>query len=198
MKITVIDNYDSFVYNLIRYLKEESEAEIHVMRNDKIDEEILQQSDAILLSPGPGIPQEAGELLRIIRDYHQNKAFLGVCLGHQALAEFFGNELEKCVNPLHGESSEVELLEKTFLFENLTDRIHVGRYHSWKVKRDLKAPLKITALSTEDEIMAFRHEKLPLIGIQFHPESILSPEGRQMIRNWIKQIKLFKNEENIK
>lgn len=191
MKIAVIDNYDSFVYNLIRYLEEESQATLSVMRNDEIDEQKLVEADAILLSPGPGIPSEAGELMRIIKEYHQEKTILGVCLGHQALAEFFGNELELCQAPFHGESSEIEVFEQDFLFKNLNSKLTVGRYHSWRTKRDLKLPLKVTALSEQNEVMAFRHESLPLSGIQFHPESILTPEGRKMIQNWIVNIEGF-------
>lgn len=190
MKIAIIDNYDSFVYNLIRYLEEESQASLCVMRNDEIDEQKLAEADAILLSPGPGIPSEAGELMRIIKDYHQEKTILGVCLGHQALAEFFGNELELCQAPFHGESSEIEILESAFLFQGLKSKLTVGRYHSWRTNRDLKTPLKVTALSEQNEVMAFRHESLPLSGIQFHPESILTPEGRKMIQNWVSEIKV--------
>ncbi|MFN5417248.1 MAG: anthranilate synthase component II [Flavobacteriia bacterium] len=190
MKIAIIDNYDSFVYNLIRYLEEESEGSLSIMRNDEIDEQKLEDADAILLSPGPGIPSEAGELMRIIKDYHKEKAILGVCLGHQALAEFFGNKLELCTAPFHGESSEIEILENAFLFKDLKIKVTVGRYHSWRTNRDLKAPLIVTALSEQNEVMAFRHENLPISGIQFHPESILTPDGRKIIRNWIAEIQV--------
>lgn len=192
MKIAVIDNYDSFVFNLIRYL-EESGAEVQVMRNDQIDGQILDEANAILLSPGPGIPTEAGRLMQVIEKYYSKKSILGVCLGHQALAEFFGNELELCEAPLHGEASKMDILENEALFKNLEKSTEVGRYHSWKTTRNLKAPLQITALSEQDEVMAFQHESLPIFGVQFHPESILTPDGRAMIQNWIEIVTAKRN-----
>lgn len=185
MKIAVIDNYDSFVYNLIRYLEEESNSEVIVMRNNQIDYKLLDSCDAILLSPGPGIPDEAGDLKKIITRYQNEKPLLGICLGHQAIAEVFDNHLELCISPLHGESSIIEILEDQDLFRGVSKSLQVGRYHSWKVSDDLKLPLVKTAISAENEVMAFKHQSLPIHGIQFHPESILTPEGRKIMRNWI-------------
>ncbi|MES2588576.1 MAG: aminodeoxychorismate/anthranilate synthase component II [Bacteroidota bacterium] len=190
LKIAVIDNYDSFVYNLIRYLKEENETEITVMRNDNIDYSVLDQADGILLSPGPGIPDEAGDLKKVITEYYQKKNMLGVCLGHQALAEFFGSKLEKCVTPIHGESSEINILKTNKIFSNLPSKIQVGRYHSWKVKNIINDKLVFTAFTQEKEIMALKHKIYPLYGVQFHPESILTPNGRQIIKNWLNEIQI--------
>ncbi len=188
LKIAVIDNYDSFVYNIIRYLKEEGETEINIMRNDKIDFSILDKVDGILLSPGPGIPSEAAELNAIISKYHQSKNILGVCLGHQAIAEYFGSKLEKCLTPIHGEASEI--IGENQLFENIPTKIQVGRYHSWKVENKANSELDFTAFTKENEIMALQHKKLPIYGVQFHPESILTPFGRKIIKNWLKNIEV--------
>lgn len=188
MKIAVIDNFDSFVYNLIRYLKEAG-CEVIVMRNNQINYEDLAHADAILLSPGPGVPIEAGEMMKVISLFYEQKSILGVCLGHQALAEFFNHELIQNPKPIHGESSMIDLLSNDILFKNISSPTMVGRYHSWNVKNNIKRPLICTAISNKDEIMAFRHESLSLYGVQFHPESILTPEGRKMIQNWVELVK---------
>jgi anthranilate synthase component II len=188
MKIAVIDNYDSFVFNLVRYLREESDAEIVVMRNRQVNYEILEQADAIVLSPGPGIPSEAGDLMKIIELFKIQKPILGVCLGHQALGESFGLKLKKSKNIIHGKATEIKIIEKDILFDGMKDRELVGRYHSWIVEKEDESELIVTAVSDENEVMAFKHKQLPISGMQFHPESILTPKGRQMIQNWIKTL----------
>ncbi|ASS47727.1 MAG: aminodeoxychorismate/anthranilate synthase component II [Candidatus Fluviicola riflensis] len=189
MKIAVIDNLDSFVYNLVRYVRECEDVEVFVQRNNAIDYDLLDQCDAILLSPGPGIPDEAGELKTIIRRYSGTKGVLGVCLGHQAIAEVFGSKLERCPVPIHGKASVVSIDNDEALFVGLPGMVEVGRYHSWQVSQDGNSALKITARTEDQTIMAFRHVSHPTIGIQFHPESILTPTGRTMITNWINSLR---------
>lgn len=184
MKITVIDNYDSFVYNLVRYLREIPEVEVTIQRNDTIEFSELEKADAILLSPGPGIPSEAGDLMKVIAQFVRTKPILGVCLGHQALAIHFGGKLELCPAPMHGKASVLTQENQSALFANLSKDFEVGRYHSWNVAHPLPNCLQITAKRDQD-IMAFEHEYLPIYGVQFHPESILTPEGRAMIQNWV-------------
>jgi anthranilate synthase component 2 len=188
MKIAVIDNFDSFVFNLVRYLKESTSSEIIIQRNNQIDYSILDNCDAILLSPGPGIPSEAGELIPIIKKYSGKKKMLGICLGHQAIAEAFGGKLEQCSSPLHGKSSIVNQIIEDALFTGISKNFQVGRYHSWKVKNDLPNDLITTVISEENEIMALKHKTHDTKGLQFHPESILTPDGRKMIENWINEI----------
>lgn len=185
MKIAVIDNYDSFVHNLIRYLKEESQAEIQVYRNTAIDLNELEQADGILLSPGPGLPQDAGQMMEVIERFHERKSILGVCLGHQALAHHFGIPLYRQAAPLHGKSSRVEHYHNGKLFQDLPDELEVGRYHSWLVSDEVDAQFTISCRTSTGEIMAMEHKQLNLHGVQFHPESLLTPTGRQMVRNWI-------------
>jgi anthranilate synthase component 2 len=189
MKIAVIDNFDSFVFNLIRYLKE-LDCEVDVMRNDAIDIKKISQADGILLSPGPGVPKEAGDLMEIIDQFHQTKPILGICLGHQALGEFFGANLIKSQVPIHGESRSIQIKENKHLFQHLENELNVGRYHSWVVKFNDEIPLVPTAIDEKGEIMALRHKTLPLHGVQFHPESILTPSGRKMMENWVKGIEI--------
>ncbi len=185
MKVAVIDNFDSFVYNIVRYFRECTNDEVIVQRNNQINYEELDKCDAILLSPGPGIPSEAGELLSVIKRYTGNKKMLGVCLGHQAIAEVFGGKLEQCSTPVHGKASLAKLTFKDPLFEGIADEFQVGRYHSWKVAETLPSELITTALSEDNEIMAIRHTVHDISGVQFHPESILTPDGRKMIANWL-------------
>lgn len=185
MKVGIIDNFDSFVYNLVRYVRESADTEVIVQRNDKVDYAVLDTCDAILLSPGPGIPDEAGELKNVIKRYAATKKMLGVCLGHQAIAEVFGSALEQCPEPVHGKSSIIAVNNESTLFRNMGREVEVGRYHSWKVKAGNNSPLKVTAETDDNIIMAFEHETYPVTGVQFHPESILTPEGRKIIANWI-------------
>ena len=187
MKILLFNNYDSFTYNLLHILKELG-ADTEVHRNDKISLEEVDSFDKILLSPGPGIPSEAGILLPLIRKYSPTKSILGVCLGEQAIGEAFGAKLINLKEVHHGISSEVEVCKDDALFEGIGKRFMAGRYHSWVVsKEDFPDCLEITATTIADgEIMALRHKEYDVRGIQFHPESILTPEGKKMIENWIK------------
>lgn len=185
MKIVIIDNYDSFVYNLSHLLKELG-AEVTVKRNDQFRLEELESFDKILLSPGPGIPEEAGLLLDVIRTYAGRKPILGVCLGEQAIGEVYGARLTNLDEVFHGVQSPVELIASDYLFEGLPSKIEVGRYHSWVVDRKgLPDCLEVTAVSEEGYIMALRHKTLDVRGVQFHPESVLTPDGRQILANWI-------------
>lgn len=185
MKIVIIDNYDSFTYNLSHLVKELG-AEVTVLLNDCFALEDLEAFDKILLSPGPGIPSEAGLLLDVIRTYAGRKPILGVCLGEQAIGEVFGGKLTNLNEVFHGIQSPVKIIASDYLFEGLPQEIPVGRYHSWVVDREgFPESLEITAISQEGYIMALRHKELDIHGIQFHPESVLTPDGKQMISNWI-------------
>ncbi len=184
MKIVVVDNFDSFVYNIIRYLRE-SGNQIFVMRINSLDFGVLQEADAIVLSPGPGIPTENKGLMEVIEKFHDSKPILGICLGHQALAEFFGNDLQKSEFPIHGQASEIQIKMRKDIFVGFPAKVLVGRYHSWLVKSPISAPLICTSMTESGEIMSFKHADLPIFGLQFHPESILTPEGRMMLNNWL-------------
>ena len=187
MKIILIDNYDSFTYNLAHLLKALG-AEVDVQRNDQFDLKKLEVYDKILLSPGPGIPSEAGQMPEVIRTYAGRKPILGICLGHQAIGEAFGARLENLKEVFHGVQTPVRLLDKTDLFQGLPDEIPVGRYHSWVIeKSSLPACLQVTATDANGEIMAIRHSSLDIQGLQFHPESVLTPQGAQIISNWLKR-----------
>ena len=185
MKIVIIDNYDSFTYNLSHLVKELG-AEVTVLRNDQFELPQLEEYSKIILSPGPGIPSEAGLLLDVIRTYAGKKPILGVCLGHQAIGEVFGGKLENLSDVFHGVATEGTQLGNDPLFSGLPSRITMGRYRSWVVSKDgFPDCLEITAESDEGQIMALRHKTLNVRGIQFHPESVLTPDGRQMLQNWM-------------
>ena len=185
MKIVIIDNYDSFTYNLSHLVKELG-AEVTVLRNDQFELPDLEVYDKIILSPGPGIPKEAGLLLDVIKTYAGKKPILGVCLGHQAIGEAFGGKLENLSEVFHGVATEGTQLGNDPIFAGLPSRITMGRYHSWVVsKQDFPVCLEITAESDEGQIMALRHKTLNIHGIQFHPESVLTPQGRLIIKNFI-------------
>lgn len=186
-KIAVIDNYDSFVYNLVRYVRELSGTEPVVFRNDRIDYDVLETCDGILLSPGPGLPSAAGELLQVIERYENRKSILGICLGHQAIGEYFGGQLMHCSTPIHGKASIITH-SGGVLFQNLNSSFEVGRYHSWCIAAQLPECLFGNAESEDKILMAIHHKTKPIYGVQFHPESILTPSGRQIIANWIKQV----------
>lgn len=186
MKIVIIDNYDSFTYNLSHLLKELG-AEVEVVRNDKFELKDLEQYDKIVLSPGPGIPSEAGLLLDVIRTYAGRKPILGVCLGHQAIGEVFGASLENLKEVYHGVQTEGTQLGNDYIFEGLPERVMMGRYHSWVVAKDsVPECLEVTAMSDDGEIMAMRHCQYDIHGIQFHPESVLTPEGKTIVGNFLK------------
>ena len=181
----IIDNYDSFTYNLA-HLAKQLGAEVTVMRNDRFALEQLEPFDKILLSPGPGIPSEAGLLLDVIRTYAGRKPILGVCLGHQAIGEVFGARLANLTDVYHGVATEGTQLGIDPLFATLPRRIMMGRYHSWVVDREgFPDCLEVTALSDDGQIMALRHKQYDVRGIQFHPESVLTPDGAVMLRNWL-------------
>ncbi|MCI7009978.1 MAG: aminodeoxychorismate/anthranilate synthase component II [Prevotella sp.] len=185
MKIVIIDNYDSFTYNLSHLVKELG-AEVSVVRNDEFELEALDAFDKIILSPGPGIPSEAGLLLEVIRHYAGRKPILGVCLGHQAIGEVFGGKLTNLSTVFHGVATEGSQLGNDYLFDGLPERITMGRYHSWVVDREgWPEALEVTALSDEGQVMALRHREMDIHGIQFHPESVLTPDGRHMLENFI-------------
>jgi anthranilate synthase component 2 len=185
MKIVIIDNYDSFTYNLSHLVKELG-AEVTVYRNDQFQLNQLEVFDKIILSPGPGIPSEAGLLLDVIRTYAGRKPILGVCLGHQAIGEVFGGKLTNLSDVYHGIATEGTQFGVDPIFTGLPKRIIMGRYHSWVVDRvDFPSCLEITAVSDDGQIMALRHRNYNIHGIQFHPESVLTPEGRTIIKNWL-------------
>jgi anthranilate synthase component 2 len=186
MKIVIIDNYDSFTYNLAHLVKELG-VEVTVYRNDQFELPQLEEFDKIILSPGPGIPSEAGLLLDVIRTYAGKKPMLGVCLGHQAIGEVFGAKLTNLSDVFHGVATEGTQFGNDPIFAGLPKRIVMGRYHSWVVSKEgLPECLEVTAESDEGQIMALRHKTFDIHGIQFHPESVLTPEGKTMIGNWLK------------
>ncbi len=185
MKISIIDNYDSFTYNLAHLVKELG-AEVKVYRNDQFEMNDLADTDKIILSPGPGIPSEAGKLLDVIRYYAGKKPMLGVCLGHQAIGEVFGAKLENLDDVFHGVATKGSQLGNDYIFKGLPERFLMGRYHSWVVsKEDFPDCLEITAQSDEGQIMALKHKEYDIHGIQFHPESVLTPDGRAIVSNWL-------------
>lgn len=185
MKIVIIDNYDSFTYNLSHLVKELG-ADVTVFRNDKFLLNEIEQYDKIILSPGPGIPSEAGLLLDVIRTYRGRKTMLGVCLGHQAIGEVFGARLTNLSTVYHGVATEGTQYGNDPIFRGMPKRIIMGRYHSWVVdSTSLPECLEVTAMSDDGYIMALRHRHYDIHGIQFHPESVLTPEGRQIVKNWL-------------
>lgn len=186
MKILVFDNYDSFTYNLVHLVEKITKAKVDVFRNDQIALEKIKEYDKIILSPGPGIPSEAGLLLDVIKEYASSKSILGVCLGHQAIGQAFGGELENLSSVFHGVATPCAVNTENRLFKGLPAEIEVGRYHSWVVKEEgFPEDLEITARDHNDFIMALQHKKYDVKGVQFHPESVLTPDGEVIIRNWL-------------
>jgi anthranilate synthase component 2 len=184
--VLVIDNYDSFTYNLVHLINELG-FEAEVWRNDKFDLADVNKYDKILLSPGPGIPEEAGLLLEVIKAYAPSKSILGICLGQQAIAEAFGGSLLNLGRPMHGIATPITVLDKEELtFKDCPAIIEVGRYHSWVVNTvDLPECLIVTSTDKDGQIMSLRHQTLDVRGVQFHPESVLTPSGKQMMKNWL-------------
>lgn len=185
--ILVLDNYDSFTYNLVHLLYQIGERDVDVIRNDKIGVEEAQQYKKILLSPGPGIPSEAGNMPAIIESCAPSTSILGICLGHQAIAEAFGGNLLQMEKVMHGRETPIKILSTDEpLFEGLDEEIQVGRYHSWMVERsNLPDCFTVTAEDEWGAIMGISHHSLDVRGVQFHPESVMTPTGEQMLRNWL-------------
>ena len=184
-KILVIDNYDSFTYNLVHYL-EDLNCDVTVKRNDQLSLEEVKAYDKIVLSPGPGIPDEAGLLKAIIKEYAPTKSILGVCLGQQAIAEVFGGTLNNLDEVYHGVATDITItVDDEPLFNGLDKSIEVGRYHSWVVDANLPEDLEATSIDENGEIMSLRHKIYDVKGVQYHPESVLTPKGKQILENWL-------------
>ncbi|MEN8186166.1 MAG: aminodeoxychorismate/anthranilate synthase component II [Bacteroidota bacterium] len=184
-KVLVIDNYDSFTYNLVHYLQDLN-CDVTVKRNDKLILDEVKGFDKILLSPGPGIPDEAGLLKPIIKQYAKTKSILGICLGQQAIAEVFGGKIENLDQVYHGVATEVELTNQDeVLYKDIPGKFDVGRYHSWVVSQKLPKELIVTSVDENGEIMSLKHKDYDVRAVQYHPESILTPEGKQILKNWV-------------
>lgn len=185
-KILVIDNYDSFTYNLVHYL-EDLDCEVTVYRNDEFELDEIAHFDKILLSPGPGIPDEAGLLKQVIQQYGPTKSIFGVCLGQQAIGEVYGGTLSNLDKVYHGVATNVtKSVNDELLFEGLENEFEVGRYHSWVVDANLPDCLEATSFDENGQLMSLRHKKYDVRGVQFHPESVLTPNGKKMLENWVK------------
>jgi anthranilate synthase component 2 len=185
MKVAVIDNYDSFTYNLVHYL-EDLKVEVTVFRNDEFELLDIEKFEKILLSPGPGIPDEAGLLKEVIKKYAPTKSILGVCLGLQAIGEVFGGKLSNLEKVYHGVATKIFIKEKDSIFNNLPNELYVGRYHSWVISnKNLPIDLIITSTDENGQIMSLKHSVYDVRGVQFHPESILTVHGKQILKNWI-------------
>lgn len=188
MKVLIFDNYDSFTYNLVHMVEYILQQKVDVYRNDQLPMEKGKEYDKIILSPGPGIPSEAGQLLELISTYRTTKSILGVCLGHQAIGESFGGTLTNLTHVYHGIATPVDILRNDGIFAGLPSKIDVGRYHSWVVNNEgLPADLEVTARDASGMIMAMQHKTYDVTGVQFHPESVLTPDGEIMMRNWLKK-----------
>ena len=199
MKILILDNYDSFTYNLVHYLQE-LDFEVTVKRNDKLTLEEVEEYDKILLSPGPGLPDEAGLLKEIIKTYAETKSILGICLGQQAIAEVFGAELVNLKEVHHGIASTINLVnEDPVLYRDIPTSFEVGRYHSWVVSKDLPPELIPTSVDEQGEIMSLKHKYFDVRAVQYHPESILTPNGKAILKNWAESpYSVFPREETKK
>ena len=187
MKILVFDNYDSFTYNLVHLVEKIIHEKVYVFRNDQISLEGVNAYDKIILSPGPGIPEEAGLLLPLIKEYAATKSILGVCLGHQAIGQAFGGTLKNLDKVYHGVATKINILnEAAPMLKGLGKEVEVGRYHSWIVaKENFPSELEITAVDDNGYVMALQHKTFDVQGVQFHPESVLTPDGEKMLRNWL-------------
>lgn len=186
MKILIIDNYDSFTYNIVDALRTLGTVP-DVVRNDRLDLDAIEDYDKIIISPGPGIPSEAGQLPQFLERYATRKPILGICLGHQALGEYFGGQLRNLSEVYHGVSSPVDIVADDYMFEGIDSGTQVGRYHSWVVDSEgLPESLEVIATSADGAIMAMRHRDYDVRGLQFHPESIMTPQGARMLDNWLR------------
>ncbi len=187
MKIFILDNYDSFTYNLVHYIEQYADLCI-VKRNDKVIIEEIEQCDKIIFSPGPGLPSEKTIMHEIITSYKDKKPILGICLGHQSIAEYFGAKLFNLKEIVHGIEKNTNIILQDIIFKDIPNNFISGRYHSWAVsKTNFPSEMKILAVDDDNIIMALRHKKYLITGLQFHPESIMTPYGKQMIENWIKE-----------
>ncbi len=186
-KVLIIDNYDSFTYNLVHAIEGILGHDITIWRNDQIDYSQIEGFEYIILSPGPGIPNEAGDLKKVISDYSSSKKMLGVCLGHQAIGEVYGATIVNMDKVYHGVQTDIIHNKNNTLFQGLEERFDGGRYHSWVIKNDTlnEAIFEVTSRDDNGEIMSFKHKELPLYGVQFHPESILTPEGETILSNFL-------------
>ena len=185
--ILVIDNYDSFTYNLVHYL-EDLDCEVTVYRNDEFELDEIAHFDKILLSPGPGIPDEAGLLKAVIQKYGPTKSIFGVCLGQQAIGEVYGGTLSNLDKVYHGVATTVKtIVNDELLFDGLEPTFEVGRYHSWVVDANVPNVLEITSIDENGQVMSLRHKTYDVRGVQFHPESVLTPDGKKMLENWVKK-----------
>ena len=185
MKIAVIDNYDSFTYNLVHYL-DDLGAEVTVFRNDEFELKELEPFEKILLSPGPGIPDEAGLLKDVIKTYAKTKSIFGVCLGLQAIGEVFGGTLINLEKVYHGVATKVSKTEDDFIFNDLPNEMEVGRYHSWVISNEnFPQNLIITSTDENGQIMSLKHSVYDVRGVQYHPESVLTPNGKKILENWL-------------
>ncbi|MDT0608376.1 anthranilate synthase component II [Croceitalea rosinachiae] len=183
-KILMIDNYDSFTFNLVHYL-EDLDCEVIVKRNDQLSLKEVHSYKEIVLSPGPGIPDEAGLLKPIIEKYGSKKRILGVCLGQQAIAEVYGGTLVNLDQVYHGVATTIKITEADYIFEGLPKELEVGRYHSWVVNTDLPNNLEATSFDENGQIMSLKHKEFDVRAVQFHPESVLTPHGKQILKNWL-------------
>jgi anthranilate synthase component 2 len=184
-KLLIVNNYDSFVYNLVHLLQELNIQNIDVVFNDEIKLEEVKKYDKILLSPGPGIPSTAGKMNELIQEYANSKSILGVCLGHQAIAENFGMQLKNLAEPLHGVKSKINITTTDYLFKNTPNQFLIGHYHSWVVENNSNKEISITSFDERGNVMSITHNKYDVKGLQFHPESILTEFGKTIMQNWI-------------
>jgi anthranilate synthase component II len=198
LKILVVDNYDSFTWNLVQILEQWGHAEIEVVKNDAVPASYASDFDGILISPGPGLPGQSGISCDIVREFGPTKSILGVCLGCQVIAEVFGGSLYNLGEVRHGMAVTLEADKKEILFKGMKGEIKAGLYHSWAVSpKDLPACIEVTALSLEGVIMALRHKEYNVHGVQFHPESVMTPRGPEMIRNWLEDVKKKETKGNL-
>lgn len=186
MKILVFDNYDSFTYNLVQMIEQIAGEKVDVLRNDQVPLQDIEKYDKIILSPGPGIPEEAGILLEVIKKYAPTKSIFGVCLGQQAIAEAFGGSLINLTEIYHGVATESKQVKEHSIFKNLPETLEVGRYHSWAVNPDdFPEELEITSIDKNGMIMSLKHKTYDVHAVQYHPESILTPDGKKILANWL-------------
>lgn len=186
-KILILDNYDSFTYNIVHYVEELSNYEVTVVRNDQITLNEVNKFDKIILSPGPGLPKDAGILMELIKKYAETKKILGICLGMQAIGEVYNGNLTNLKKVYHGVATPINIItENDLLFKNIPNSINVGRYHSWIIaQEDFPKELNITSVDKNNQIMSIKHKKHPVYGVQFHPESILTEFGKEIIANFL-------------